>query len=293
MKSTPSKMATATLVLNSAAVLFSSSAGAAPARTVVQSEPLPPRYPLQLDNATVDDALFAVAKAGNVNIIADATDWPDDNKTLTADNTDSTVGWLTGLANEFDLTINADGNDQSSYLSNYSKNFVLWHEPQDIESLLQQARQAHTVPSAPTDTEGNVLPQSPEMNDTTYQHYSMIGQAERARQQVVAWLEAQGVTKTPLKAPLDYRASQLPAPLRDTLRQLARVQLTNLHIGQNDVLPAVVVKELDDETWKNARLFYKKLPEGLNTFYLASKVDNEIRDLGGINLYAGKPGVVR
>ena len=270
MKSTPSKIATATLVLNSAAVLFSSSAVAAPARAVVQSEPMPPQYPLQLDNATVDEALFAVAKAGKVNIIADATDWPDDDKTLTTEYTDSVMGWLGGLANEFDLTINADGKGQLNYLSNDSKNFVLWHEPQDIEPILQQARQTYTAPSAPTDTEGNALPQSPEMSDATYKRYSMMGQAERARQQVVAWLEAQGVDKTSLKAPLDYPASQLPAPLRDTLRQLARVQLTNLHSGPNGALPAVVVKELDDETWKNAYLIYERT-SGRRLGYVSSR----------------------
>ena len=279
MKHTPAKVVAATTLLTSVAL-------AQPARQIPQSQLPPPQYPLQLNNASVDDALFAVAEAGKVNIIADATDWPEAGKTITTEHTDSVVGWLAGLANEFDLTLNADGRAHLNQLGTYSKNYVLWHEP-DIEPILQAARQMYTTPTVPNDDNGNPIAQPPDMKNATYNSYLMKWQQEQAGQQVAAWLKAQGVTSASIRSSRDYTASQLPETLRDTLRQLARVSLTNQHTSLNNVKPDVL-RKLDDDFWQKARFIYRDVPrEKYSFFSIESELEGQPSSIGLIGFYPG------
>lgn len=249
-----------------AATLLLSSAASAR----LKGPPPPPKYPIQLDNATVDDALFAVAEAGNVNIIADATDWPETDKTVTADNEDSTIGWLLGLNNEFGLTINEIGRDHLGQMTPYPRNYVMWREP-DIEPILQQAQQMHTAPDVPNDADGNPTVQPPNMTNQVYTFSLVRWQQDQVSQQVAAWLTEQGVTSDSIHEPRDFPSSQLPEPLREALRQVARVELTNAHLGMSGVRPDAI-RKLDDEFWQKARLVYRRNKEENSTaFYIESE----------------------
>ena len=244
----------------------------------------PPQYSLQLEDASVDDALLAVAEAGNVNIIADTTDWPNDNKTLTADNSDSTINWLLGISNEFSLTMNADGRDHLGQLGAYSKNYVLWREP-DIEPILQQVRQTYTMPTVPNDADGNPILKPEDMESATYKRYLTNWQYEQANRQLSDWLAKQGVTKDPIRAPRDFASSQLPAPLRESVRQLARMSLTNPHGGLNYTRPDII-RKLEDEFWQKARLIYRDLPrERRSYFSIESELDGQLSEISLIGFY--------
>lgn len=257
------KVTTATLLL----------AGVAVAQVPKQQPP--PKYLLELNNASVDDALIQIAHGGKVNIIADATDWPEPakGKTITTSHNDSTVGWLFGVANEFDLTLNQVGLNQLIQMPAQTKNYVLWREP-DVEPILQQARQA-TAPIVREEAGAAPLVRPEGIKDSTWNTILLDRQREQAGREVAAWLTAQGVEGNPLRSVLSYPAEQLPEPLRNTLRQLARASSSNTFVGMNGV-KTTVMRKLEDEAWKDARLRYLyNARERYGTFYIEIQVDGE------------------
>ncbi len=271
------KVATATLLL----------AGVAVAQAPQQP---PPKYLLEMNNASVDEALIQIAHGGKVNIIADATDWPQPGKaaSITTSHSDSTVGWLFGVANEFDLTLNQVGLSPIVQLPAQSKNYVLWREP-DIEPILQQARQ-YTAPTVREQAEVEPLHRPQGLKNSTWNLILMDRQREQAGQGVAAWLQEQGVKSESVRSVLSFPSEQLPETLRSTLQQLARASASNGFSGVQGV-KTTVLRQMEDEAWKDARFRYSYDPrEQFGTFYIEVHVDGEPSSIGLQNFFAQDGG---
>lgn len=99
-----------------------------------QGGPLLSPVELELQKARADDQLIKLAQAAKINVMADATDWPDDGKvagrvgdgTLTVSKKQTLIEWLQDIGYANRLTWERNGNT-----------VVLWPEP-DIVPLTRR-----------------------------------------------------------------------------------------------------------------------------------------------------------
>lgn len=232
--------------------LFVAALGAsllAPGTVRAQPQNDPPKLPLRLENAGVDEALLGLARQAKVNIIADADGLPRDKTiTTTAPLYNLVVGdWLGILSHQFGLTWH-DRNSKDQWGDWFStdaaekRDYVVWREP-EVEPLVRRLAK-ELVPLSPP---GAGQAAAPAAGAPAVQRHELYNeQVRRLGADLAAWLRTQGWDGQSPDFQRDFKLSELPEPLRVSLR---RWLFTSISIA---FWPEV--RWLDDATWQRARI---------------------------------------